>query len=644
MKLTLTLCIAALLSLRANAAEFFVAPNGSDVNPGTDSQPFATLAKARDAARTAKAADASAKRRIVVRGGEYFLDATLELTAQDSGLTIEAAPGEKPMLYGGRRITGWQRDGEKFWSVDLPEVKAGKWDFRMLVVNGRMCSRARLPQTGEFKHLTESKSKWRVGPHFDFEPKPTKEELSTIVYRPDDLGPWLDIKNAELSVYHMWSDSVVGLAAMDVPKHTLTFSSPCIMPPGAFKVQKYVVWNVREGLTEPGQWYLDRTAGKVVYWPLKGEPMEKADVLAPTMASVIHIQGSKEKRAQDIALRGLTVSVTNARLQVGFGAINVDRADYCTLEKLTVVRVAGIGIETGKGAVPFATDVIGARIEGCEVSETGAGGIKVTGTDCVVSNNHVHHVGRIKPGCVGISSNSEGSGRNVIAHNEIHDTPYCGIGARGDGLRIESNRIYRVMQVLHDGAGIYVFNKNKNVVLRGNFVSDIVDTGGYGASSYYLDALNTEALLEGNLSVGVVRPLMCNIGERNVIRGNVFINDGDMDLYFPRSKDHRFEHNVVWAKGHIAFFPINAVTEASGNVLFSEVGKVEGNKVKVVGNVLPESAGVEPLVTDARWTLADPKLGEFKSGKVSYATDSPAVKLGISPIDVSKAGRTAPQH
>jgi hypothetical protein len=63
-----------------------------------------------------------------------------------------------------------------------------------------------------------------------------------------------------------------------------------------------------------------------------------------------------------------------------------------------------------------------------------------------------------------------------------------------------------------------------------------------------------------------------------------------------------------------------------------------------VGLVVPESAGVELLTTDARWTLDDPKLGEFKSGKVSYATDSPTVKLGISPIDVSKAGRTAAQH
>ena len=36
--------------------EWFVAPNGSDDNPGTKDKPFATLEKARDAVRTFAAA------------------------------------------------------------------------------------------------------------------------------------------------------------------------------------------------------------------------------------------------------------------------------------------------------------------------------------------------------------------------------------------------------------------------------------------------------------------------------------------------------------------------------------------------------------------------------------------------------------
>ena len=71
----------------------------------------------------------------------------------------------------------------------------------------------------------------------------------------------------------------------------LTFSNPLGHPPGAFGVNKYVVWNVREGLAEPGQWYLDRTAGKLVYWPLAGEDMNAALVVAPRVESILQLRG-----------------------------------------------------------------------------------------------------------------------------------------------------------------------------------------------------------------------------------------------------------------------------------------------------------------------------------------------------------------
>ena len=90
----------------------------------------------------------------------------------------------------------------------------------------------------------------------------------------------LDVNNAEVTVYHMWDESMVGLKAIDAEKQILTFSSPSGHPPGAFGVKKYVIWNIREGMTEPGQWYLDRTRGKVVYWPLPGEDMATAKVVA----------------------------------------------------------------------------------------------------------------------------------------------------------------------------------------------------------------------------------------------------------------------------------------------------------------------------------------------------------------------------
>ena len=90
---------------------------------------------------------------IIVLPGEYYLTKPFELDSRDNGLTIEADTSGIATLYGGTRVSNWHRDGEKFWCADLPGVKEGAWDFRALVVEGRMPERARTPESGTFLHL-----------------------------------------------------------------------------------------------------------------------------------------------------------------------------------------------------------------------------------------------------------------------------------------------------------------------------------------------------------------------------------------------------------------------------------------------------------------------------------------------------------
>ena len=190
-----------------SAEVFFVAPDGQDRNAGTKESPFATLVRARDAARER---GTNQVRRIVVRGGSYY-DVSLLLDARDARISIVAEPGEKPMLYGGRRVTGWEKDGDKFYAARLPGVTVRTWDFRHLVVGNQMRPRARLPRTGEFEHLSRFGASWHstVGGGFRGADKP--ELKMKLKYKPGDLGPWLDVNNAELTIFHQWDDSIVGL-------------------------------------------------------------------------------------------------------------------------------------------------------------------------------------------------------------------------------------------------------------------------------------------------------------------------------------------------------------------------------------------------------------------------------------------------
>jgi hypothetical protein len=127
---------------------------------------------------------------------------------------------------GGRRIDGWQKDGDRFWAAAVPEAKGRTWDFRMLVVNGRFCPRARVPADGHFTHLSRFDVPWMSTTGGGWKRKPTTEELTAMAYRPEDLEPWLDPINAEVTVYHMWDESVAGVKAIDTQTHTLTFTNP----------------------------------------------------------------------------------------------------------------------------------------------------------------------------------------------------------------------------------------------------------------------------------------------------------------------------------------------------------------------------------------------------------------------------------
>ncbi len=301
----------------ARAETFYVAPNGTDTDLGTKERPLATLEAARGVARKAGAGP----HRIVVMPGEYFLAKPLELDSRDNGLTIEAEARGKATLYGGALVTPWQRDGDKLWCADLPGVREGTWDFRALVVNGRMPNRARFPESGTFLNRGTWNLPLLPAVAGYWERKPTRDELTTMPYDPKDIPETLDVRNAEVRLYHMWDESLVGVARNDTQRHALIFSTPAIWPAGALGLKKYLIWNTREGMTQPGQWYLDRTAGRVVYWPLPGEDMTRSKVIAPTMERVIRIAGSRQRAQRRSRFVGCGFRPPPCRLSPLVGAL-----------------------------------------------------------------------------------------------------------------------------------------------------------------------------------------------------------------------------------------------------------------------------------------------------------------------------------
>ena len=509
--------------------------------------------------------------------GEYFLEKPFELDFRDNGLTIEADTTGKVIIFGGTVVSGWKYDGDKFWYAELPGVREGRWDFRALVVNGRLPGRSRIPESGYYNHLSVFNVPHHSG--LGFERKATNEEATTLKYDPEDIPESLDPRNAEAQVYHMWNESMIGVARNNIQQHELIFSSPALYGMGAFGVKRYVIYNTREGMTKPGRWYLDRTNGRVVYWPLEDEDMTVAKIIAPKMEHIINIKGDAERKAENITIRGLTLQATTIPLKpAGFGAaafdgaLSIANANNCTLRDLEISNVGGLGIA--------ATEITNCSILNCHLHDIGGGGAKMNGSGLFIARNHIHNVGLYYPSAVGLSSSGN---NNHIYRNELHDIPYSGMIIGKNYITVEENLIYRVMLDVHDGGAIYASGVG-NCILRGNVARDIAPIGtGYGVSSYYLDEASHDCIVEKNVSINVSRPIHNHIARNSIIRDNVFISAEDMTLSFQTSAKFAFEGNTLIAPGRISMVSPNAVSSWKNNKIFS--GK--SGQAYLIDSVMP---------------------------------------------------------
>ena len=329
-------CIAAtalLLILRAtaNGAEsserdsrktvFYVAPDGSDAWSGTvaspDSRrsdgPFATPVRAVQAVRALLHQGITSPVSVFLRGGTYELDKPLTFSPDDSGttqapVTYASYPGEKAILSGGRQVGNWRRLPNGHWQTVIPEVADGKWYFEQLFVNGQRRFRPRLPKGRSCYYVAA-------------EMEPTSRSLSKgydrFRFQPGQLrSDWRNLNDIEVLTFHIWTMSRLRVADIDNTNNVVTMTGPTRSMAYYCKIgagQRFLLENVREALTEAGEWYLDRGSGELTYSPMEGEFPGKCAVTAPRLEQLVCLQGDPQRQrfVEHLVLRDLEFSHTN---------------------------------------------------------------------------------------------------------------------------------------------------------------------------------------------------------------------------------------------------------------------------------------------------------------------------------------------
>lgn len=675
---------------------FYVAPEGDSNHTGHSSDtPLCSIRKLTDILNDT---DSSCDIHIFLRGGRYELQEPIRLKPRgDNQITVSAFDNETPVICGGQILEGFTEsthNGLRAWILDLPDVASGKWYFQDLYVNGKARKRPRLPKEGRYRMAYVPDTPIDT-PYWEVLYNPQ----NTFQYENDDIDPnWAAIEDIDVLVPHLWIQERMPIEKI-LPKRKTVVSSRW----SVFKLREdhkhsydqYFLENVFEALSDPGEFYINKKSGKLIYLPLESETLENCQIEVPRINQLIINTGDAETEqyVESITFEGIHFRCTGWKIPDTFrqdvngfkhflpkkwaaspqaaaevpGTIQLNGCCNIAFKncKIEMTGFYGIAIEEGSESI---------EISDCEFRELGAGGVKINGARAGESpklrcrNNsitgcHVHNGGRVFPSAVGILITHGFA--NTISYNEIHDMFYSGISVgwvwgyaesiSRDNI-IEKNHIHSIGQgLISDMGGIYLLGCQPGTIVRNNHIHHVCARS-YGGWGIYLDQGASHILVEKNLVHHCSSTGGLAKGRGNIFRHNIFAlcDEGGFSLMnkmnstIPRVF---FQNNLVLVDNSILYAGPNAESldnglfECNSNVLFDRSNETltVGEKGKdEFGNVIYHSkmdwkTWIEGG-QDSNSIIADPMFADADNGDFNLNPDSPAHKLGFVAPDIIDAG------
>ena len=511
-----------------SGVSFYVSENGSDDGDGSESSPFKTIARARDAVRELKNTQGLPEGGVTVFVGQgiYRLDSALQFAQEDSGtdtapVTYRAKPGERVILSGSKLLEKesfrpvsdaekelFRRKGgdshaavDRLLVCDLTEYGFtsfndiyGSGFVNELLVNGQRQTVAQYPNKGEFVTLTGLNGL-----------------TATIAESDTVFGTWT-LRNNEWIVGYIgndWSFSTLELLGLNGESNTFTMEDGSGY--GYNNGAKIYFVNIPEELDCPGEYYIDRTSGKLFYYPEDDFSSSEIE---------ISVNGSEllSIKADNIIIDGFCFNGGNRGISVNGNDVTVKNCVFTGLYD-TAVSVRGYRNTVTNNNIY--------NIGGVGVAVSGGDDKALTPSRTRITNNVIHDYASVYktyyPGVVA-------SGTGIyIAHNEIYNAPHEGIEYNGAEIVIEYNEIYNVCNETGDAGAVYAGRRWDwdSCIIRYNYIHDL-GTAGMGKPNaiYWDDALAGQTAY-GNIVCDVLgNGFLIGGGRDNKVINNIVINCG----------------------------------------------------------------------------------------------------------------------
>ncbi|WP_347840605.1 hypothetical protein [uncultured Draconibacterium sp.] len=323
-----------LFTISACSNDIYVSPKGNDANKGSKNAPLQTLAAAQQAVRNLKKEGVpNGGINIYLHGGTYNLDETLVFSEEDSGekgkaIKWQAVEGETPVISGGQQVKGWQEWKNGIWWAPLNrETK-----LRALYVNQRAAKMAKKKSRikaqgwyGQFEITGQEPWAMTEGTRAD-----------GLMFNSDELPLLKNAEDIEIRNQTTWTMNRISLREMvREGNYTIALlqqpfgaiaqmhSWGCALQPDS----EYEVFNALEFLDEPGEFYFDREAKKLYYYPLDNEVVVSSEVIVPVLEQLVVLKGTnRDKRIHDLTFEGITFAHTHwemMRVENSTGATGV---------------------------------------------------------------------------------------------------------------------------------------------------------------------------------------------------------------------------------------------------------------------------------------------------------------------------------
>ena len=560
--------------------DLIVSPDGDDSNEGTLSSPLKTLAGAKEKLKANTSEEAVT---VWFREGTYLISEKISFDASDrQNVTYRSYPGEKVEFTGSREISGFtvtEINGVKAYVADV-EINGNEDYFRSLFKNDQRLSRSIYPKEGMLGIADPSDSESVPA---SYSPDFFRHAAAFYVNKKDIID-FANPTDVEVKIMHYWCDEHLPVRSIDTGTGRIEVSSVTAM---RIRVDDYFVYeNVKEALSLPGEWYLDRTEEKLYYIPLEGDTPENTVLYAGVNEKFLDITEAKSISFQGIDFINSDWDYVNGQFtgnpydsthhlynNIKYGAVH-PQAAFEVPAAVYVSASAEINFtdclfrNISYTAIKFDKASTDCNVTSCKFDGIGANAVFIHGDFTVpattqrinVRDCHIGYYGRIFNNAIGILLTHAYDCE--LMNNEIHDGWYTGISVgwnwgysdnSTNKIKVQNNLIYNIGNGwLSDMGGIYTLGIQPETVLSGNVIYNVgCDDGayGYGGWGIYLDEGSSGITVENNLVYDCSSETFHqHYGKDNIIRNNIFAFGGEGAFRISKHEEHNsltLQNNIL---------------------------------------------------------------------------------------------------